>query len=642
MPAKFHYSLISLLLLTGCNSSNENDSSLLPITSLLPPTQPEASLKTLMPVTDAIQLERFLKNGLNWRFYQYSDDYSSIDEVTDDSGAQENSNGSSTYTQESGVDESDIIEFDGERLYIAHQKADSIDIRVVNSNSPTPSVTPLATQTIEQKRLDGIYTLKQEDRTILSVLSTSKDYKFDTSSWFSGWRFFNTSSQVNVYQVTPEGFDPVSTQITFDGNIIESRRIDNTLYIVSRFSPSIEVLDEADNENAQENYETELLNTPLEALLPQVQVNGVSTPLFNPEDCYIPQPESAESVEGYDSILTIIAIDLTTSTINNATCMSGLTRGIYVSSKNLYLFGSKENQTVIHQFSLANSVVDYVTSGQVSGYLGRGNPSFRVSEFDGHLRVITTEYGSLDDDAGDIHHSLNILKIDENTSSLPLVARLPNENQPTTIGKPNEDIYAVRFDGPRAYIVTFREIDPFYVLDLTQPESPTILGELEIPGFSTLLHPVNNRYVLGFGEELDTGSFRNLVKVELFDITDPTQPESIAKQLLGESNSYSEALYNHHALTIYSPDADTLRFILPYQTTNSFKESRFATFELSDINNKAELQQVGDVLIESGDSLTNYYASKRSIIHDDSVHFIKADVVWSALWETPDTLVGPQ
>ncbi len=115
---------------------------------------------------------------------------------------------------------------------------------------------------------------------------------------------------------------------------------------------------------------------------------------------------------------------------------------------------------------------------------------------------------------------------------------------------PDERIYFMRFMGERAYIVTFKRVDPLFVIDLSDAANPKILGELKIPGFSDYLHPYDDTHLIGIGKEVDeSGEFvlTEGVKLGLFDVSDHANPKEIAKYEIGDRGTDSEALYDHHA-----------------------------------------------------------------------------------------------
>jgi inhibitor of cysteine peptidase len=119
---------------------------------------------------------------------------------------------------------------------------------------------------------------------------------------------------------------------------------------------------------------------------------------------------------------------------------------------------------------------------------------------------------------------------------------------------PGERIYSARFMGGRCYLVTFKKVDPFFVIDIANPTAPAILGELKIPGYSDYLHPYDENHIIGVGKdtiEADQGDFTwyQGIKIALFDVTDVTNPTELDKEVIGERGSDSLALYDPHAFT---------------------------------------------------------------------------------------------
>ena len=127
----------------------------------------------------------------------------------------------------------------------------------------------------------------------------------------------------------------------------------------------------------------------------------------------------------------------------------------------------------------------------------------------------------------------------------------------TTVGAvdrlaPGERIYSARFVGERAYVSTFRQIDPFFVIDLSEPSAPRVEGELKVPGFSSYLQPLDDTHVLGIGRDVDPETGRVLgVQVSLFDVSNPSAPvRSAVHTFAGEGwEAWSEALHDHHAVS---------------------------------------------------------------------------------------------
>jgi uncharacterized secreted protein with C-terminal beta-propeller domain len=163
-------------------------------------------------------------------------------------------------------------------------------------------------------------------------------------------------------------------------------------------------------------------------------------------------------------------------------------------------------------------------SGEVPG---RVLNQFSLDEYNGYLRIATT-VGRWSEATNDLY------VLDEDLSAVGSIKDFGKE----------ERIYAVRFIGDKGYIVTFREIDPFFVMDLSDPENPAIKGELKIPGYSSYLHPITTDLILGIGKEDQN------VKISLFDVSDAEKPEEIDKYELDEY--WSDVLNTHHAFLLDS------------------------------------------------------------------------------------------
>lgn len=195
-------------------------------------------------------------------------------------------------------------------------------------------------------------------------------------------------------------------------------------------------------------------------------------------------------------------------------------------------------RTVIHRFALAGGRVEYRGRGEVPG---RVLNQFSLDEHAGHLRVAVTE-GDPGFPGPATRNAVYILDGD-----MKVVGRL------TDIA-PGERIYSARFLGERAYLVTFKKVDPFFVLDLADPRAPRVLGYLKIPGYSDYLHPYDEHHVLGFGKDTaedpaggDFAYYQGL-KVALFDVRDVAHPVERFRVLLGARGSDSPLLHDHKAL----------------------------------------------------------------------------------------------
>ena len=194
----------------------------------------------------------------------------------------------------------------------------------------------------------------------------------------------------------------------------------------------------------------------------------------------------------------------------------------------------RTERTIIHRISISNGQIEYIAQGDVPGFV---NNQFSLSEYNQNLRISTTLQGwMLRGYFSNIESQNNVYILDMNLDIVGSVEDLAS----------GEQIYATRFIGDTCYLVTYRQIDPFFVIDLSDPTNPEVLGELKIPGFSTYLHPYDDNHIIGIGRN---GSN---VKISLFDVTDTSNPLELSNYEIINSNnewgwSESTALYEHKA-----------------------------------------------------------------------------------------------
>jgi uncharacterized secreted protein with C-terminal beta-propeller domain len=201
--------------------------------------------------------------------------------------------------------------------------------------------------------------------------------------------------------------------------------------------------------------------------------------------------------------------------------------------------------TTIFKIAFDGLSLKAVARGDVKGWLLN---QFSMDENEPYLRLATTNMWFQPADGTDMSNSVFVLDSDLNVvGSLTDIA-------------PTERIYSARFVGDMLYLVTFRQIDPLFVIDLEDPTDPKIVGELEMPGFSSYLHPVDATHVLGIGSE------SNNIKVSLYDVTDPTAPVEQSKYILdGYVYSSSDAQYDHRAVLF---DLDKNLLVIPLSATS--------------------------------------------------------------------------
>lgn len=218
--------------------------------------------------------------------------------------------------------------------------------------------------------------------------------------------------------------------------------------------------------------------------------------------------------------------------------------------KRKYADISKElEKTVIHKIAIAGSELEYQGHGEVSGQVLN---QFSMDESGGYFRIATTksrEWSRYSQESQESYSNVYVLDADLNVAgSLENLAE-------------GERIYSARFMGDRLYLVTFKQIDPLFAIDLSNPSAPKVLGELKIPGFSNYLHPYDETTLIGLGKdtaETEWGGVRTGgLKLSLFDVSDVSSPQEIDTYLMGDAGSDSIALNDHKAF-LFSRDKNLL------------------------------------------------------------------------------------
>ena len=408
--------------------------------------------------------------------------------------------------------------------------------------------------------------------------------------------------QVRMYDVSDIKNITLINEFSISGNYKNSRLVGDRLLLISSFYPSVQVeypkikididrevcndnlsdfgfadvlcyfLYDEGSESYQYDYENPIVVS--EQYLPTIKdtLSGMDKTLIAPENFYA----SLKSDQA-PNITAITEIDINSSTMVDSIAYLGSTSTEYVSQKALYLvsseypfyssFESYQPQSLIYKFSYENGLT-FNAKGSVKGEVLN---QFSLSESKDILRIATTEFWSWQsrDQSG-----LNSLYILSDT--------LNELGEITGLGNAGEQIKSVRFVGDRAYVVTFRQTDPFYTLDLSDPINPLKVGELKVDGFSSYLHPVNDDLILGVGRDADAQGRTGGIKIELFDISDFANPVSADTKVFGDNSFYSEAEHNHKAFVYRASDK---LFGLPYRGwTGEDTINNFNIYEISENN----------------------------------------------------------
>ncbi len=469
-------------------------------------------------------------------------------------GAGKASSASGTNNQVAGVDEADIVKNDGSFVYLAMNGA----LRIVEALSPRVlSVTKLPGEA-RQMLVEG-------DRAVVFVSigrnASSRPCTYGYDCTFAG---DGSRTKIVVLDVGDREHPRITRTIELSGSLMAARRIGNVVHTVV-----------ADNDSPQPSYETspddlpycrknvaavrakfEQLKRKNERAIraavpryPRLTDHGVERKLCDVMHTPLGDGEAFTSVVSFD-MRDDTSAPATATVQSRPGAVFASEDGLYLSvvhrranGQRWYAFYSSQDEVSdVHKFHIGASPAEtrYAGSGVVPGHVLN---QFAMDEWDGALRVATTR-GRVPDP--DVESAVSML-VESSGGSLIRVGAVEHI-------APSEDIRAVRFDGDRGYVVTFKKTDPLYVLDLKEAAEPRILGELKIPGFSTYLHRIDPTHLLAIGfDAVDHGSFAYFdgILLQLFDVTNPTEPVLLHKEKIGSRGSSSEAATDHLAFNYF-------------------------------------------------------------------------------------------
>lgn len=499
--------------------------------------------------------------------------------------------------QEAGVDEEDLIKGQGSAIYSVHaarwvngtRTAARLAAHQVHADGTLAAVgavtlpddqSPQGMYLAPESRRLALLAQRTQSVSILPMpMPTPTSMPLATSLPYSPVTLTPPAVSLHLYG-TDNGVPAAQRRIDFDGRLVGSRRIGNTLYVVSTWTPSLSGVLPATAQTT-EQVRAALASLDSAALLPRMRVDGGAyEPLVQEPSCLLQSDNASMALQ----LTTISAFDLSSPDVRpSSRCFVGDSSALYMSAQNLYLATSRQawiaatsaqtvfpeqTSTDVHKFALDAGRIDYRGSGQVRGHLGwdPDKVAQRMSEHDGHLRVVTftgqTGRSTISTAPAPSPASLTVLREDAASRSLVAVSTLPNSTRPAPIGHPGEQVYAVHFAGPQAYVVTFRRTDPLYVLDLGTPTDPKVAGELSMPGYSDYLYPLANGRLLGVGRDASLEGVVAGIKLALFDVRDAQQPRLLAQRVLGGGGSYSALDESRRGISILTSGSNT-RIALP-------------------------------------------------------------------------------
>jgi len=446
---------------------------------------------------------------------------------------------STTNVQVKGVDEGDVVKTDGKYIY----KISSGKV-IIAAAYPAEEMKVLSEITFYNKfRADEIFLYGKYIVVIGNdPLGNGGCYDRNYGPYID-YAIALGNTKAVVYDVSDKSKAIHVQEVTLEGNYLSSRLVGSKLYL-------------ATNKYISMNKSSEEMD--YQRYLPRYK-DGVGTGEWKTID-YDKIQYCPEAIE--PNYIMVGSLDLNKLDKEmKITTVLGSASNMYVSDKSLYVTGSKytvaTQETAIYKFALKDGAIEFTAKGNVPGYVLN---QFSMDENDKYFRITTSGIGMLDATSREQKNNLYIL--DEN---LKLKGKLDGM-------APGEKIYATRFLGDRAYMVTFKTTDPLFVIDLKNPAEPKVLGELKIPGFSNYLQPYDENHIIGIGRDAEEVVSKDQngnevgvwaktkdIKVVMFDVTDVNNPKQEFVTTIEGSGPYSIYNSDHKAL-LFNKDKNLLAF----------------------------------------------------------------------------------
>ncbi|MCK9580277.1 MAG: beta-propeller domain-containing protein [Methanoregula sp.] len=483
---------------------------------------------------------------------------------------------STTNVQVAGVDEPDFVKNDGKYIYVI-----SGDTLTIVDAYPSSGATIISKTLIDDTPKDIFVS---GNRLVLFTTGSSFTEGRDSPVYASqmksmpNYGSYSPATHVVFYDISDRKNPEITKDYGIDGDYIDARLIGSNLYLVTREQVYTNSDEKINVPCVREN--TKCVVTPdvyyfdnPERQYAFTTVTSFDTNSANEKDAktylvgsgnimYVSQDAMYISYQKYHNVYrtvrsgaepVILIDDRAASSVESS---SGSTSSVLWEDFNKMSDAEKQrviaemkaqeaekitkkeidqSTTAIHKIAINNGAITYIARGEVPGYLKN---QFAMDEYNNNLRVATTS--NVYTTRGSYEYN-NVFVLDSGMKTIGELTHIAEQ----------ETIYSTRFIGDRLYMVTYKRVDPFFVIDLSIPASPKILGKLKIPGYSDYLHPYDSTHIIGLGKETGTNEWGGVstqgIKLALFDVTNVENPKQVGKVEIGDSGSDSAALSDHKA-----------------------------------------------------------------------------------------------
>ena len=558
------------------------------------PTEPTFNAQPMEKFSNYSQLVAYFEkannsNNYNSRVYSEMMDGFAVPMLAN--GAMEKSAGagttasdfSTTNIQVEGVDEADILKNDGKYIYaIANGKLFIVEAYPAESSKIIATVDMAQVYPIEMFISSDSEELLLFSRKGYSYGETysagiSSPSKMMVSPDYYPY-YGGSGTTVQLFDISTKETPILLKEVEFEGSYLTSRLVGNNAYFVINSNPRFYYSDIRYSSGSDEN-----------SIIPLMKVDGEEEQIALPTEIGIMPRVRPQS------FVTIASMNLKSEEITKETAV-GSAQNVFSSTNNIYLADriwdysledtnsiipaevgmiiksiyypnwNATSKTVINKFHFSEGEVSFVGAGIVPGNILN---QFSMDEYESNFRIATTveagysQFMGIEGDIPTNRSTNNLYVLDKD---MELVGSLEGI-------APDEKIYSVRFMGNKGYMVTFKYVDPLFVIDLSDPTNPNILGKLKIPGYSDYLHPIDETHLLGIGKDVNELEDAEKVhsqgavyytavkgiKMAIFDVSDVENPIELAKYTIGDRGTESEALYNHKAI-LFDKEKELLIF----------------------------------------------------------------------------------
>lgn len=475
--------------------------------------------------------------------------------VAQNSKSSENAVYSETNVRQEGVDEADVVKTDGRYLYTLKDNGRSVAI-VDTSNGELQMVISIPVEDDDQAREFYV-----NDGHLILVSEFNQEREEGT------WTYASTDTRVTIYDITdPEKLEKAG-EVTQSGSYTSSRLTDGHLYLFTQYSVDVT---SGITPKDKKDY-----------------IPYVNQQMLEADDIYLPPFSQAYMYE------VVSSVDVAKpGEIQDTKAIFSDGGELYVSNDNIYWYEtqwSDKTETVIKRISYKDGKLKAEASGKVDGYI---NDSFSIDEYDGYLRVVTT---------------------DDETNGLYILDSKMKEVGSITGLAEGEQVYSARLLGDTGYFVTYEQTDPLFSVDLSDPKNPKIIGKLKIPGFSEYLHFYGENQLLGIGMDVDEDGFTtNGVKLSMFDISDSSDVKEIQKYTL--ENVYSAAVMYDYKAVLIDPEKNVIGF-----AADGNNGENYYVFSYNNTN--------GFECLMSETVNGNGYQSARGVYVDNTLYVVKGNII---------------